>query len=648
MNEELVKRYSELKEELIRASNFYYKKNISVMSDYEFDIKLKELEKMEEELGYSDEDSPTKNVGSDISTSDESNKHSRPMLSLENTYNEYEVYEFIKKVSEQSHDDLFFSIQPKYDGCSGCIRFKDGKVVKALTRGDGLVGEDITENIKLLDLNISEDFTGEVRGELILTKSGFAELNKTGKYQNARNLLAGSIKLLDHEEFKKRAPYIKFYAYFLEDSNNENYRDDIYDMQASGFDIGINETSHFNEIMNKVRYFEANKNNFDFEIDGVVIKVDSKSTWPILGSTSKFPRWGKAYKFHQEEVETEVLSIEYQVGRTGKVTPVANLREVFLEGSSISRATLNNIDFMKSLDIGVGDIVTIRKAAAIIPEITSVVRQSNNSREKFIKRCPCCGWDLIQPEGYVDYFCVNEKCKAKIIQTLSYFTHMMEIKGISEATLEKLYENFNCDSVVKLYYQLNDKEYLAKIANLPGFGDKTASNLCKAIQESKNQEYYKVLAALGIPGVGKQTAKLLVEKFNSYDDLKAASVDEIESIQGFGRVLATNIFNWVNDENNNATVICLNEVFGLQFESKKQQNNQNKIKVCITGSLSVPRKEFEEKYSDVAIFTSSVTSETSMLINNNKESPSSKNKKAKALNIPIVTEDEFLNIIKER
>ena len=423
---------------------------------------------------------------------------------------------------------------------------------------------------------------------------------------------------------------------------------DIYDMQACGFDIGVNETSHFDKIMDRIRYFESNKNNFDFEIDGVVIKVDSKSAWNLLGSTSKFPRWGKAYKFHQEEVETEVLSIEYQVGRTGKVTPVANLREVFLDGSSISRATLNNIDFMKSLNIGIGDIVSIRKAAAIIPEITSVVKQSNNPREKFLRKCPCCGWDLIQPEGYVDYFCVNDKCKAKIIQTLSYFTHMMEIKGISESTIEKLYENFNCDSVVKLYYQLNDKEYLTKISNLPGFGDKTASNLCKAMQDSKNQEYYKVLAALGIPGVGKQTAKLLVEKFNTYDDLKAASIDEIESIQGFGRVLATNIFNWINDESNNATVICLNEVFGLQFSSKKQSNNQNKIKVCITGSLSVPRKEFEEKYSNIATFTSSVTAETNMLINNNKESASSKNKKAKALNIPIVTEDEFLNIIKER
>ena len=365
------------------------------MSDYEFDIKLKELEKIEEELGYSDDDSPTKNVGSDISSSDESNKHSRPMLSLENTYNEYDVYDFIKKVSEQSQDDLFFSIQPKYDGCSGCIRFKDGKVVKALTRGDGLVGEDITENIKLLNWNISEDFTGEVRGELILTKSGFAELNKSGKYQNARNLLAGSIKLLDHEEFKKRAPYIKFYAYFLEDSNNENYHYDIYDMQAYGFDIGVNETSHFDKIMDKIRYFESNKNNFDFEIDGVVIKVDSKSTWSLLGSTSKFPRWGKAYKFHQEEVETEVLSIEYQVGRTGKLTPIAEIEPTDLAGAIIRRATLDNYGDILRKKVKINSRVMVRRSNEVIPEILGVAEDNADSIPiKKPTKCPCCTSDL--------------------------------------------------------------------------------------------------------------------------------------------------------------------------------------------------------------------------------------------------------------
>lgn len=633
--------YKTLKEDLIKASFFYYKKGISIMSDYEFDMKLKQLEQMEEEQGFRDEDSPTKAPGSDLS-SDLSAKHKRPMLSLENTYNKEDVADWFRKIEEFT-DRPIVTIEFKYDGCSASIFFENGKVVKALTRGDGVVGEDITRNVQLLDWSkINPNFSGEVRGELIFSKEGFKELNKDGKYQNARNLMSGTMKLLDEDTFKQRAPHVLFCAYWLENSGLNSHYECLDVLQEAGFYIyAYFVTGNLKDCMGFINEIEENKNNLPFEIDGAVLKLDNMKLWNKMGSTSKFPRYAKAYKFQQEEVLTKLLGVTYQVGRTGKVTPVAELEPVFLDGSEISRATLNNEDFIKDLDLHEDDYVYIHKAAAIIPEIISVELSKRTSENKisFITKCPCCGTDLIREENCAATVCPNRNCDARVVTSINYFCKMMEIDCLAETTIEKLHEEDLLNSFWDLYKLKNHK-----IENIDRLGNKIAEKILLNIENSKAQYDYKFLAALGIPSVGKKLAKDLTDHYGNLENLFNTNYEELISIEGISDITANKIIQYFKDYGYELSYLEHYE-FNLKHEGKEQV--EEKLTFVITGSLSVPRKEIELLIESKGHkCSSSVSSNTNYVVTNDSSGNSSKLKSARKLNIPIITEEELKNILK--
>lgn len=671
--------YKELKELLLQASHEYYVNNHSIMSDYDFDIKMHELEAMEEAQGYADDDSPTKRPGSDKSSdSSTENTHGRPMLSLENTYDINDVTKWYNDmVKATGNPKLEVIVNPKWDGGSCAIRMKHGIVTKALTRGDGTVGEDITANTSLClkevsagltntlgqyidDLGVSHPFSGEARGEIIMSTKGFNILNADNRYQNARNLVCGSMKLLDIEEFRPRAIYIWFMAYWLENSKNKTYSEDLDELQKYFFVGPYYKCTSIEEIMKAIENIEHA--DYGVAIDGAVMKINDKTQWDKIGSTAHHPRWAKAYKYHQEESETKVISVEFQVGRTGKVTPVANLEPVFIDGSTISRVTLNNEDYISNLDLSIGDNVIVHKAAAIIPEIVRVSKKNGGIKVRFPTVCPDCGKPIVRDFDKSDYFCKNPNCKSKVIAYLDYFCHTMEIDGLSIATLTQLYERLEIDNIGKLYDTFTDSNKILVCRTLDKFKvksfDHIADELNKTLNGKANQA--KVLAAIGIPGVGTKVAKVLLKRFGSvYKVLYETTKTDLLSVEGIGDVMAEDISNYkygtlYEPDNNTKELIQGNDTYMLALgifskentESPKNMSNVESKKVCITGALSRPRKEIEEMiFNKGWEVMSGVTSKTDYLVTNEENPSSTKAKKAIELGVEIITENKLNEIL---
>ena len=632
----------------IHASNRYYKDGVSIISDYQFDMLLKDIELYEKENPDKIiSASPTQHVGSDLNYGNTINhmQHSKPMLSLENTYNSDEVNTWLNNINTNN-----IVIEEKLDGCSGSFTFINGVLVKALTRGNGIVGEDITDNMKLLNWNIDSNFTGEVRGEILMTKQEFIRINdeNSGKYANPRNLVAGTIKLLDKNEFTKRKLIVKMY--WLVDSEYSSHNDTLNYLEKVGFDVVkhyLCETSEVNSILQNI---EVNQKHLDYCIDGAVMKVDNILLWDQLGSTSKYPRYAKAYKFVQEEVETIVESIEFQVGRTGKVTPCCNFKPVTVDGSTISRCTLNNIDYMTEKDVRIGDTIVVHKAAAIIPEIVSVdltKRPVNSQPVKFITHCPECGTELVKEADKADHFCPNVNCKARLLTSIEHFTHAMEIDGFGPELISAFNNNGILTSITDVYEILTTD--INKLL-LEGIGVKTIENLKSQLEKSKTNNPEMLLTGIGILGVGKRMAKLLIDKFKTIDNLLKASFSDIVSIEGFGEIKSRNIYEFIQNPIN---IEMFNKFkqYGLNFGSDKvvevgEQPLAGKTYV-ITGALSRPRNEFEALITNLGgKLGSSVTSKTTALITNTPDSGSSKNKKAQQLGIDIITEEQFISILK--
>lgn len=643
--------YKELKNLLIKANDAYYKNDNPILSDYDFDIKLKELEKMEKDQGFADDDSPTKKPGSDLS-SNIGTRHKRPMLSLENTYNAEEVHDWYLKMKEFTRNDPVVACEFKYDGNSAAIHFKNGKVVKALTRGDGLVGEDITKNISMLsDLkNVSKDFSGEVRGELIITKEGFAELNKDGKYQNARNLCAGTLKLLKDSEFKAREKYIHFYAYWNEEDPTGHHNTNIKYLSSMGFRTSFENMvicKSYDELISAINNIEKLKPTLEIDIDGAVMKLNDTKYWNEIGSTAKFPRWAKAYKYKQESVKTIVKNITFEVGRTGKITPLAWFEPVFLDGSTIQKATLNNKDFYEAMDVAIGDTVCVQKAAAIIPQIIDVERSSNRKVIPFPDVCPCCGSKLSKHnDEHADVFCDNEKCSARIVDKIVNYTHILEIDGFAEIIVERLHSAGLLNSISDLYKLKNHKDEIAKLDRMSiGIAEK----LCTNIENAKNAEVWKLLAALGIPNVGPKTAKTLIKKFKSIEGVANATHISLESTDDIAEITANGIYSWFRDKDNIELVLNVTTSGQKTFETEvdKSSNSLDGKTFCITGALSKPRKEFEKMIEAAGgKIVSGVSSKTNFLITNDTTSGSSKNIKAKELNIPILNENDLMKLLR--
>lgn len=646
--------YRELKELLIKASDAYYKDNNPIMSDYEFDMKMKELENMETSQGFADDDSPTRKPGSDLELVDMTNKHGRPMLSLENTYSFEEIekwYNDVIKATGDPHPEVV--VDAKYDGGSGALRFNASGLQKALTRGSGTVGEDITQNIKYCSDNVwskkayyGMPFIGEVRGELIMTKDGFTELNKDGKYQNARNLLSGSLKLLDIYEFIPRSSSIKFYAYWLEDSTNPTYEGDLVQLKMFGFDVGKYYVCHnINEIKTAVN--ELEKADIGVALDGAVLKLNNKKYWSQLGSTAKAPRWARAYKYKQESVQTVVKKIEFWAGRTGKITPVAWFEPRFLDGSTIQKATLNNKDFYDAMDIAVGDTVSVQKAAAIIPQIISVdERPLDRAKVPFPKKCPNCGSKLVKHnELHADWYCDNIDCSARIVDQIINYTHSLEIDGFAEVIVERLFSAGILNSISDLY-RLKDNIEIA--ASLERLSEKIVSKLVSNVEMSKTNDFWKLLAGLGIPNVGPKTAKVLAKKFRTMKVLQAANKEDFLEVEDIGDIVSESIITYFK---NHKKLIQELDDFGVNM-SEKDLIDENKPSInlegktfCITGALSLTRDTYIDLIETCGgKVVSSVSKKTSYLITNDKTTGTTKNMKARELGIPILNEKELLEM----
>lgn len=643
--------YNQLINDLIRFSDSYYKNNISLISDEQFDMMLKQAEQIEKEHpDWLRLDSPTLTPGSDITSLDKSNVHEHPMLSLENTYNEEDVTKWYLKMEEVAGNNPEVIVEYKFDGNSASIHFSHGRVIKALTRGNGLVGEDITINIKTMSdcMHINSTFSGEVRGEIIMSKEEFNRLNVDGKYANARNLASGTIKLLDVEEFKKRNLW--FYAYWLEGSKNRKHSQDLEMLKELGFRTAkYYICKNLDELLKAINEIGEIKKKLPIEIDGAVMKLNEKRYWEELGSTAKFPRYAKAYKYHQEVAETEVLSIDFQVGRSGKITPVATLNPVFIDGSTVSRATLNNVEFLKQIDVRENDTVYIQKAAAIIPQIIGVnlnKRSEHSSLVKIPTTCPECGAELVKMPDRVDLFCPNSSCPGRIIDKISYYTHILEIDGFGDEIIERLHYLKYLNSIIDLYHL---KEKRNELILLDRFGEKSIDKLLKNIEDSKQAPAEKLLAALGIKGIGTKIAKIIMKKHQTIDDIRNLTIDELSLIDGIGKIKAQDVKNELESEETTSLINQLKEL-GVNMKSTQNQTQSNANiegkSFCITGALSMPRKEYEmliEKNGGKNL--SSVTSKTSYLVTNDKTSGSNKNKKAQELGVTIIDEKELRELL---
>ena len=640
--------YKKLKEIVKKYSDSYYKDSVSLVSDEEYDNLMKELVSLEEEQGFFDLDSPTQIPGSDL-TNLKTLKHKRPMLSLQDFRTFEEIEEWYRKMSEYEKNPEVV-VELKYDGMSGAVRFKKGKIMQALTRGNGEIGEDITTNVSLIKdfEKMPLSWEKEVRGELLMTKKEFERLNKDGKYACARNLASGTLKLLDEEKFKERE--LIFFAYWLEESSNKKHSEDLEELIKNNFKVGTYFICrNLQEIKEAITEIENMKKDLDFEIDGAVLKINKKDLWEKIGSTAKNPKWSIAYKYQALVAETVVNDIEFWVARTGKVTPVAILKPVFLAGSNIQKATLSNDNCMKELKIRVGDTVKVRRACEIVPEIFEVVSHAKDSKVPiFPKICPECGSELKKKnEAHADYYCLNENCPARIVGKIVNFTHTLDIDGFAEILVERLREKKLLCSISDLYKIEERKEQFFSVERL---GKKTVENMIKNINAHKNVPLEKFIQALGIPNVGAQTAKALAKKFLSLEKIMEAEEEEIKTAEDIGPIISLSIKEFFQDKENKKLVDFLQEKILIQNTLPKKEEFLFGKTFCITGKLNT--KTREEYYKDIesngGSISESVSSKTSFLVTNDENSGSSKNLKAKELGITIINEEKLKNLLKQK
>ena len=645
------KEYEKLIDDIIKYSDHYYKKNESLIPDKEFDTLMKRAEAIEaEHPDWTRKDSPTQKVGSDLDGAN-TLKHTRPMLSLENTYNKDEVKAWFEKMAR--HGAREFVVEPKYDGNSFAARYARGKLVQGLTRGDGSVGEDITQNLKLVEsLNkVSKDFTGEIRGEIIMTNSEFERLNTDGQYANPRNLASGTLKLKDSEEFKKRK--LTAYVYWLEDEAVPTHKESLDLIKNYGFDSGWSFVCrNFDEISKAIDDIWAMKKSgkIDIELDGAVLKVNDRKLWKEIGGTSKFPHWAKAYKYDPETATTKIKNVEFWVGHSGKITPVAILEPVLLSGSTVQKATLNNKGYLESLDVQIGDKVNIKKAAEIIPYINYVVKEDRKGSARtpvtFPTKCPSCGAKLGKhKDEHADFFCLNESCPGRVVGTIVKYASTMEIDGFGEVIVGKLHEAKLLSSIEDLYTLKDKRDQLLKVERM---GEALADKLIGNVEASKSQPLEKFLAAISIRNAGKGTAKRLVRHFGSVDEIASATKEKLMSVEDIGDVVAQNIKDYFSE---NKEFIDKMKGHGVNMKKNKENSKPSSNllagkSICITGSLSKVRSEIEATIESLGgKNVSGVTKNTDYLVTNDQTTVTSKLAKARELGVKIISEAELIEML---
>ena len=664
LDNEILNNYTNLKNKIEKYNNLYYNEDNPIISDMEYDRLLRKLKEMEKEYPalLEIDDSPTEKIGGTASNKFSKVEHKVPMLSLSNTYNIAEIEDFDKRVKKiiNFSEKIEYILELKLDGLSISLIYENGNLTRAVTRGDGKIGEDVTENIMEIESipkKLKEPISLEVRGEIILPIQNFNKINEEREengeevFANPRNAAAGTIRQLDSTIVSKRG--LDCYLYYLVNAENygiKTHLESIRFIEKLGFKTtGIFEKySDFKTLEKSIEKWRIKREKLDYETDGLVIKINDFSFYETLGYTTKSPRWAIAYKFPAEQVKTRLLNVTFQVGRTGVVTPVAELEAVNLSGSVVKRASLHNFDEIRRKDIKIGDNVIVEKAAEIIPQVVNVVFDDRKGTEKEIKEpesCPACGTKLVKEEGLVALKCLNPHCPEKIKREISYFVSRdaMNISGLGEKIVEKFIELEKIKTVVDIYFLEN---YRNELENLEKMGKKSVENLLNSINESKNQDFSKVLYALGIPFVGKFNANLLSKTFKDIDVLKEKSVEELLEVKGIGDKAAIAVNTFLNNENNWKIITELKEI-GLKFkfeEDELKEVKDNPIKgknFLATGKL---QKYKRNEIKDIILekggnYLSAVSKNLDFLIAGEKAG--SKLEKAQNLGIRVLSEDEF-------
>ncbi len=653
------KRIDELSEILNEANYNYYMKDTSIITDQEFDKYLMELTSLEMEYpNLKRKDSPTQRVGGDVLEGFKKVDHRIPMLSIEDVFNEEEIINFEEKIRKEGYHPEYVC-ELKIDGLSVSAYYENGLLVRAATRGNGVTGDDITNNaktIKSLPLKLKKEITIEVRGEIYMSKNTLKEINKQREVenkpllQNCRNAASGSIKLLNSKEVAKRN--LECFIYHLpnpEDYGIKTHAEALEFMESLGFRTNPNNkvVKDIKGIMNFIREKEALRETLPYDIDGIVIKVNDLVTQKKLGSTSKYPRWCIAYKFPAKTVYTRLIDILFTVGRTGQITPNAILEPVIVQGSTIKRATLHNEDNVRNKDIRIGDIVSIYKAGDVIPAVGEPLIERRTGKEvpfQMIENCPICNTKLIRHEDEADYFCPNQNCPARHVEGLIHFAskEAMNIEGLGDSIMEDLY-NYGYIKKISDIYLLH--HHRKELEQLEGYGQKSIDKLFQNIENSKQNSLEKLLFGLGIKQVGGKTAKILASIFKTLDNLQKACFQELTAIPDIGPIIAKNIIAYFSDEENQKLIAELKEHnLNMTYLSKEKEKDANFLgkTFVLTGTLSkITRDEASSLIEDKGgKTTSSVTKKTSVVIVG--DNPGSKYDKAINLGIEIWNEEEFL------
>ena len=675
MTSQVEKKIESLREQ-IRAHDYkYYILAQPSINDEEYDRLLKELEKLEaENPKLITSDSPTQRVGSDLTKEFKPVEHKVPMLSLSNTYSEDELFDFDRRVKDEliTGDKVEYLVELKIDGASVSINYVNGILKTAATRGDGMVGEEITNNvrtIKSLPLRIKKDNSipynlddFEVRGEIFMNVAEFEKLNKERADQgektfaNPRNSTAGTLKLQDPKVVAKRPLNTFLYSLISPDNELKSQEENLLILKKMGFKINphYKKCKSIEEVIKVCRDFEKLRDELEYEIDGAVIKVNSIKQQKRLGNIARAPRWAVAFKFKSKQALTNIKDIVWQVGRTGAITPVAELEPVFLAGSTISRATLHNYDEIERKDIRNGDTVIIEKGGDVIPKVVQVVlskRSPSSKKTKPPDKCPTCNSKLFKPEGEVAYYCENAECTDQIKGRIAHFASRgaMDIEGLGESLIDLFVEKGFLKTYGDIYNLKDRKNELIAIERL---GEKSVSNLLNSIEKSKERPFDKVLFGLGIRYVGAGAAKKLATHFKDLDALVEASLDEITEVYEIGESISKSVKKFFSDAHNKKIIKELKKV-GLKFsfaDSKSSFVGDNFFKgksFVLTGSLSsYTREEAEEMIMNLGgKITSSVSKKTDYVLAGDKAG--TKLAKAKSLDIKILNESEFIEKIGE-
>lgn len=667
MEEQTIKlRIEELTNQLNGHNYNYYVLNQPTISDYEFDMMLKELEQLEKDFPeFADPNSPTQRVGNDINNDFEQVEHKYTMLSLSNAYSEEEIADFDARIKKNINTDFEYVCELKFDGSSISLTYENGRLVRAVTRGDGVKGDDVTRNvrtIKSIPLQLrGNDFPAqfEIRGEIVMPFAAFNELNAELELAgeqllaNPRNTAAGTLKMKNSKVVATRKLDAYFYYIPGKDVPSDGHFQSLKKAKEWGFKIS-EETEickNLDEVFAFLKKWNVERHQLPVATDGVVIKVNSKKLQENLGFTAKSPRWAIAYKFKAENVSTKLLSVSYQVGRTGAVTPVANLEPVPIAGTIVKRASLHNADIIAGLDLHENDTVFVEKGGEIIPKITGVdvsKRHPMFRKIEFIKNCPECGTTLVRTEGEAAYYCPNDDgCPPQIKGKMEHFVSRkaLDIDGLGQETIDLLYGQ-NLIKNIADFYNLKKE----KLESLERMGEKSAQRILDGLEASKKVPFERVLFALGIRFVGETVAKTLAKKLHSIDKISSCTTADLLEIDEIGERIATSVVEWFSKEEHQKLIQFLKEK-GLQFEISEEQitsktDKLNGLSIIISGTFEkYSRDELKDMIEqNGGKNVGSISKKTSFMLAGDNMGPS-KLEKASQLGVPIISEDDFLKML---